>query len=179
MKIKTFTVDGPLPTEIPAIRELERVLPDEWLGFANVTIRHPAKARQEREVDLIVVTHDRIIMVDLKHWKGKLELVDGYWHQDGRRRESSPVDKMRRNTILLRNVFDAESFKLGTPRVEGVVVLSHPDCDTSGLRADAKAVLRLGEFFRSVTPKITSGFLEPDHFTTAIRSSKVKTTGPS
>ncbi|RWH76844.1 MAG: ATPase [Mesorhizobium sp.] len=153
MKIKAFTVDGPMPTEIPALQEIERVLPGDWLGFANVTIRHPTKARYEREVDLIIVTHDRIILVDLKHWAGKLDLVDGYWHQDGQRREKSPVEKMRGNVFLLLNVFEAESFRLGKPRVEGLVVLTHPNCDASQLGNDGRAVMRLGDFLRIHEPK--------------------------
>ena len=146
MKIKAFTVDGPLPTEIPALRDIEKAFPSQWMGFANVVVRHPVKARYEREIDLIVVTDDRILMVDLKHWKGRLELVDGYWHQDGERKAKSPVETMRENTILLRNVFKAESFKLGVPRVDGVVVLTHPRCDTSLLAQDASAVMRLDDF---------------------------------
>ncbi|GLS38257.1 hypothetical protein GCM10010869_38510 [Mesorhizobium tianshanense] len=153
MKIKAFTVDGPLPTEIPALQEIERALPADWLGFANVTIRHPTKARYEREVDLIIVTHDRIILVDLKHWAGKLELVDGFWHQNGERREKSPVVKMRDNVFLLLNVFEAESFRLGKPRVEGLVVLTHPNCDASQLGNDRQAVMRLGDFLRVHEPK--------------------------
>ncbi|MDR9812121.1 AAA domain-containing protein [Rhizobium hidalgonense] len=153
MKIKAFTVDGPMPTEIPALQEIERSLPGDWLGFANVTIRHPSKARYEREVDLILVTHDRVILVDLKHWAGKLELIDGYWHQDGQRREKSPVEKMRSNVFLLLNVFEAESFRPGKTRVEGVVVLTHPNCDASQLGNDGRAVLRLGDFLRIHEPK--------------------------
>lgn len=153
MKIKAFTVEGPLPTEIPAIVEIETAFPSHWLGFANVVVRHPTKAREEREIDLILVTDDRVIMVDLKHWRGRLELVDGYWHQDGERRDRSPVEKMRDNTILLRRVFEAESFKLGRPHVDGLVVLTHPHCETSLLAQDARAVMRLDEFLRLKDPK--------------------------
>lgn len=148
MKIKAFTVEGPLPTEIPALKEIEKIFPSDWMGFANVVVRHPTNARYEREIDLIVVTHDRVLMVDLKHWKGKLELVDGYWHQDGRRQDKSPVEKMRGNVHLLLKVFEIEGFKLGRPKVEGLVVLTHPQCDTSLLGPDGRAVLRLGEFLK-------------------------------
>lgn len=152
MKIKAFTVEGPLPTEIPALKEIEKAFPSEWMGFANVIVRHPTQARYEREIDLIVVTHDRVLMVDLKHWMGRLELVDGYWHQDGVRREKSPVEKMKENVHLLMKVFDVESFRLGRPWVEGLVVLTHPHCDTSLLGSDARVVLRLGEFLRMGEP---------------------------
>lgn len=153
MRIKAFTVEGPLPTEISALREIEAAFPSQWMGFANVVVRHPTRARYEREIDLILVTDDRVVMVDLKHWRGRLELVDGYWHQDGERKDKSPVEKMRENTILLRNVFTAESFKLGTPRVDGLVVLTHPNCDTSLLGQDAPAVMRLDEFLRLKDPQ--------------------------
>ncbi|TXM95226.1 AAA domain-containing protein [Methylobacterium sp. WL116] len=153
MKIKTFTVEGPLPSEIPALKEIEAAFPSNWMGFANVVVRHPTKPRYEREIDLILVTSDRIVMVDLKHWRGRLELVDGYWHQDGERRETSPVEKMRGNTILLRQVFEAESFRLGRPYVDGLVVLTHPKCDTTGLAQDAAAVLRIDEFLKFKDPR--------------------------
>jgi serine/threonine protein kinase len=153
LKVIPFTADGPLPTEIPALREIEKAFPSDWYGFANVVIRHPTNRRHEREVDLIVVTHDRILLVDLKHWNGRLELVDGYWHQEGERRDKSPVSKMRDNVFLLLKVFEAESFKLGKPWVEGLVVLTHPACDASQLGADKQAVLRLGDFLKLGDPK--------------------------
>lgn len=158
MIIKAFTVEGPLQTEIPAIKEIEAAFPSHWMGFANVIVRHPTKARYEREIDLILVTDDRIVMVDLKHWRGRLELVDGYWHQDGERKDRSPVEKIRDNTILLRQVFDAQSFKLGRPHVDGLVVLTHPQCNTSFLDRDAGAVLRLEQFLRLKDPKFYASY---------------------
>ncbi len=152
MRIKAFTVEGPLPTEIPALKEIEAAFPSNWMGFANVLVRHPTKPRYEREIDLIVVTNDRVLMVDLKHWRGCLELVDGYWHQDGERKETSPVQKMRGNVILLRQVFEAEQFRLGLPHVDGLVVLTNPRCDTAGLAQDGAAVMRIEEFLRFKDP---------------------------
>lgn len=173
MKIKAFTVDGPLPIEIPAIKEIEAAFPSHWMGFANVVVRHPTKARHEREIDLILVTDDRVIMVDLKHWRGSLELVDGYWHQNGERKDGSPVEKMRGNTILLRQVFEAESFKLGRPHIDGLVVLTHPQCDTSMLGRDAQAVMRLDEFLRLKDPKRYGA-----HFTNATPHTRNSLTDP-
>ncbi|KQT13448.1 hypothetical protein ASG40_19800 [Methylobacterium sp. Leaf399] len=173
MIIKAFTVDGPLQTEIPAIREIELAFPSHWMGFANVIVRHPIKARIEREIDLILVTDDRVLMVDLKHWKGRLELVDGYWHQDGERRDRSPVEKIRDNTILLRQVFDAQSFKLGCPYVDGLVVLTHPQCNTSLLDSDSRAVLRLEQFLRLKDPKFYASY-----FTNSTRNSNNPLTAP-
>lgn len=173
MKIKAFTVDGPLPIEIPAIKEIEAAFPSHWMGFANVVVRHPTKSRYEREIDLILVTDDRVIMVDLKHWKGNLELVDGYWHQNGERKDGSPVEKMRGNRILLQQVFEAESFKLGRPHIDGLVVLTHPRCDISLLGRDAQAVMRLDEFLRLKDPKRYDA-----HFTNATPHTRNPLTEP-
>lgn len=174
MKIKAFTVEGPLATEIPALREIESAFPKQWMGFANVVVRHPTKPRYEREIDLILITDDRVLMVDLKHWRGRLELVDGYWHQDGERKDKSPVEKMRENTILLQQVFRAESFKLGNPRVDGLVVLTHPNCDTSLLAQDAAAVMRLDQFLRLKDPKRYG-----EHFTNATNHTRNPLTDPN
>lgn len=42
------------------------------------------------EFDLILVIHDRILVVELKNWRGKLTSYDGNWYIDGKYRSKSP-----------------------------------------------------------------------------------------
>lgn len=56
---------GTAPTEIPALEEIEALFPSQWAGFSNVIVRHPTRAHDEREIDLVLGTDDRVVMADL------------------------------------------------------------------------------------------------------------------
>lgn len=118
--------------EIPGIASL-RALPADWYAFANLELYlSPGKTR---EVDVFVVLDDRILLVDLKDWHGKIETEDGRWFHNDRHVGPSPVDKVReaaRSTAaLLRNYLSDQRKKDGlppskpfVPLFQGCVVIS-------------------------------------------------------
>ena len=92
MKITRFDPKGIHLAEVTGIKDLEEKLPKDWFGFSNFVMRMPM-SRDVREIDLAIVTHDRIILVDLKDWKGYIENRDNYWFQNEEWRERSAVLK--------------------------------------------------------------------------------------
>jgi hypothetical protein len=111
-------------------------LPNHWFAFTNLDLA--SAPGTSREIDLILVADDRILVVDLKDWKGPIESRDGHWFNHGRDHGPSPVAKISRNArdiyIQLKNHLErhAKGRKIITPKVQGMVVLT--SCrDLSGI----------------------------------------------
>ena len=77
------------------------------------------------EFDLIIVTHDRVLVIELKNWRGKLTSYDGNWYIDGKYRSKSPYHTKRDQALRLKNILQTHlSHDLGyVPFVEAHVVL--------------------------------------------------------
>lgn len=106
--------------------KLQAELSDSWQAYRGVTVQD---AKGLMEFDLVMVTHDRVVILELKHWSGQLTSCDGTWFVNGVARGKSPVatkrDQAVRLAALLKNELQPT---LGYhPFVEAHVVL----CGTS------------------------------------------------
>lgn len=106
--------------------KLQAELSDSWQAYRGVTVQD---AKGLMEFDLVMVTHDRVVILELKHWSGQLTSYDGTWFVNGVARGKSPVatkrDQAVRLAALLKNELQPT---LGYhPFVEAHVVL----CGTS------------------------------------------------
>lgn len=108
MNIEFFMPQGPQPTEMEGLVEIRRCLPQEWIGFANFMMRQPRRRGQDREIDAVLITPDRIILVDLKHTRGRIENRGGYWYRGGERQFASPAHKIRENAKVLASLIQRE-----------------------------------------------------------------------
>ncbi|MGP6191586.1 MAG: NERD domain-containing protein [Vulcanimicrobiaceae bacterium] len=150
MQITRLDPDGIQPRESLGIGALQDQLPQQWFGFANLMMRSGGRDKP-REIDLVFITHDRIIIVDLKDWLGTVESREGVWYQNGRQREPSPATKLAMNARRLKTLLENEARELGhIPWVEHFVVFTNPSCDFSRLEpADfANGVVSLQEFIK-------------------------------
>lgn len=122
--------------EIPGLDKL-RELPDHWHAFTNLDLALPGKG--VREIDVIMVIEDRVLLVDLKDWYGPITSHDGNWLNNGRDNGRSPVRKISENVRelvpLLKRFLENQERKeqrskqrLYTPLIEGVVVLMRRIC---------------------------------------------------
>jgi serine/threonine protein kinase/DNA polymerase III delta prime subunit len=155
MEIEFFLPQGPHPTEMEGLTELRRALPPAWKGFANFVMRQPGRRGQDREIDAVLITHDRIILADLKHLRGKLENRGGFWHRGQDFLGVSPAHKIRENAKVLASLIQKELTQLkGVPPIESVVILTNPTVDPSGLdQVERDRTLKLSEFLRITDPR--------------------------
>lgn len=103
-------------------------LPAHWFAYTNLDL---ATAHgSSREIDVIIVADDRILVVDLKDWFGPIESREGHWFNAGKDHGPSPVAKISSNA---RSVFiqleahlkrHAKGSKVIVPKVQGLVVLT-------------------------------------------------------
>lgn len=114
-------------SETNALDKIQKQLRDSWFGYASVLI---ADRQGSMEFDLIIVTHDRVLAVELKEWNGTLTSYDGNWiitHANGyeENRGKSPYHTKRDQAIRLSKILKLElERKLGYyPFVEAHVVL--------------------------------------------------------
>ncbi|MVS98872.1 AAA domain-containing protein [Devosia marina] len=111
--------------EVVGIERL-RKLPNDWYGFTNLDI---ATGRgRSREIDLVLVAEDRIFLIDLKDWHGRIESEGGNWLHNGRDTGLSPVSKIHANAKAVWQLL-TEHLKRHmkgeiVPRVVGLVVVT-------------------------------------------------------
>lgn len=109
-------------SETKALSRMESTLRDSWHAYASVLI---IDQQGSMEFDLIIVTHDRVLVVELKNWRGKLTSYDGNWYIDGKYRSKSPYHTKRDQALRLKSILQTHlSHDLGyQPFVEAHVVL--------------------------------------------------------
>jgi serine/threonine protein kinase len=132
------------------IEEARRGLPRGWKAFANFVMRQPTRRGQDREIDLAIIGPDRIVLVDLKHVRGRIENRGGFWHRGDENIGLSPAHKIRENAKILASLIRTEVPQLSAvPPIESIVVLTHPLGDPGGLDpVERDRTIKLADFLR-------------------------------
>ncbi|WP_165420892.1 AAA domain-containing protein [Rhizobium leguminosarum] len=141
--------------EIAGIDKL-RNLPASWYAFTNLDIS--LSAGTTREVDVILITSKRVLIIDLKNWgTAAITGTDGRWYLDGVDHEPSPVQKVleikRHLYQLLKKELGnrQETRKLPVPRIDGVVALIGNN-ERSGIPATERAsVFTADDLIKQIT----------------------------
>lgn len=111
--------------EREANETLAATLPDSWKGYSSLEMR--GRQSKEFEGDLILITHDRIINVELKKWSGKIFSKDGKWvvqFPDGlEEHRSNGVRQARRSAQILASKLKERLNNRFIPWVDYCVVL--------------------------------------------------------
>lgn len=137
--------------EIVGVTKLQ-TLPSHWYAYTNLDLA--VSPGTSREIDVIMVADDRIFIIDLKDWGGRIESRDGRWLHNGRDCGPSPVGKIHDNAknifFLLAGHIQKHAKKLGVPKVQGFVVIT-ADADLRGIAAtEAGSVIRIDEFMKAI-----------------------------
>lgn len=143
--------------EVPGLEKLQD-LPDNWCAFTNLDLALPGKGI--REIDVIMVMEDRLLLVDLKDWVGPITSEEGNWLNNGRLMGLSPVTKIadiaRAHLYpLLKSFLHEQARKegrrgIGCPKVDCAVVLTRTS-DRSGISpSEVSYVFGIDQFMRVV-----------------------------
>jgi serine/threonine protein kinase len=134
MDLVLLNPNGIDENEVAGIDAFRRELPATWLGYANLELRDPSDPlRRQREIDVVLVTHDRVLIVDLKNWHGKLANHEGQWVLNGRLKTQSAELKLGKNAKKVASLLRTELRVPSIPVVEHFVVFIPPDIDFSAL----------------------------------------------
>lgn len=139
--------------EIKGIELLKTALPSNWYAFTNLELA--VGPGQSREIDVVAVGDDRIFLIDLKDWSGKITSQNGDWYQNGVYRCSSPVGKIAANARELGLVLGDELRRRRgkdavVPRVFGLVIITGSNADFSDIAPnEAASVMKIADFLKS------------------------------
>ena len=122
MKIR-FLTDGVLLEEQQAFAAIERAFPRDWLGFAGFQLMQ--RGAQPLDIDLVMLTSNRILVVELKNWQGSITFADQMWVH-GRRATRSPVHLTNYKSKILLDLLKQKVSKTVHPKIDPLVVLCHP-----------------------------------------------------
>lgn len=147
LKINKLSEAGLQDSELRALDQISKHLPPEWLAYSNFEFRQEKAGN--REIDLVLVTEECLILVELKNWNGELTQDGKVWVVNGQRRGRSPVEKTNDKCKLLKSFIQTrEGQNLPSPYIVPAVVLcgsSTPDLLSA---EDKSATFPLREFLK-------------------------------
>ncbi|MCW8331878.1 AAA domain-containing protein [Photobacterium sp. SDRW27] len=122
MKYQIIGGAGLHRSETKAVAQMVDTLPNSWFAYAGLVV---TDNQGSMEIDTLIITADRLLLVELKEWNGSITYEGGKWFQNGRSRGKSPYQIKRDHALRLRKLLEEElSRKLGYfLHVEAHVVL--------------------------------------------------------
>lgn len=119
-----------------------------WKGYAG--FRFVDSKGFEGEFDLLLVTHERVLIVELKDLKGnKVTYNDDKWYCDGFEKYRSPVSVTQNKVYLIKNKLNKIRHKFKkTPWIDFLVVLSNNNDYSALPDHQKKHVMALTEFLK-------------------------------
>lgn len=136
-----------------ALQALKKPFNEGWKGYAGFRFVNKHK---QGEIDLLIVTHCNILIVELKHWNGKPVTSNrGKWFWGNEDRGKSPVEVTRNKEFLLKNLLKPFTGKFSnanfTPRVYSLVVMTG-NSNFAGLnKKELAETLSLNDFCKLCT----------------------------
>jgi serine/threonine protein kinase len=166
MKIHFLSPEGVLEVEQAAFREIEKRLPSNWVGWAAFQLIVPGS--NPLDVDLLVLTENRILVVELKNWYGVIESSNGQWIHNGKVHRS-PVDVTTSKARKLHDSLRSALTGVHIPYVEPLIVLCNPKVRPNLAPREKQFVMTLADFcglsdktkYLSKYPQINQKFNKP------------------
>lgn len=156
MRIETTSAKGPHEREVASLTKIEQSFPNDWYGYSSLWMRKNDKSATTREIDIIIIAHDRILIADLKDGYGKFESRNGYWFQNGVYRGPSACEKIGENAKYMASHLTSyikkaakKSWNEPRPHIQPFVVFTNKSVDISGLSDTDKALaIYLDDFLK-------------------------------
>ncbi|MBL8275061.1 MAG: NERD domain-containing protein [Pelomonas sp.] len=150
MRIQYLSPHGVLEVEQAALREIAAKLPSAWTAYAAFRLL-PRGSKQPFDVDLLLLTSNRILVVELKNWAGDIEYSSGQWFHRGHAMPS-PVEVTDIKARALRTFLKEKNGAIKLPFIESVVVLCHPHCRLKNFPDEQRRfVLTLADFLHAAS----------------------------
>ncbi|PBJ10758.1 AAA domain-containing protein [Pseudomonas sp. ACN5] len=152
MKIDCISSDGIHASEKDALERMRQAFnasefSQKWHGYAGFMMMDTTY--RDREIDLVLLTHDRLLIVELKKWRGKIEPMQDHWLRSGEDMGRSPVKVLADKWKILSSKIQA---RLSNPAKSVYIdyrVVMCGSADFSAIPEDEKAfVLTLDQFLR-------------------------------
>lgn len=151
MKIEILSPDGLKASEIKAITRIKEYFRDTWHGYASFLVND---GQGSMEIDLLLITHDRFLLCEIKEWAGIINSDGRQWTQTFPNRATriypSPVYIKRQHAQRISSLFDSELKSLWGCfyNVDYVIILSGVSQLGVFPESDKKVVFTLDDFLK-------------------------------
>ena len=169
MKIFVLPKTGIQESEKYAVGRIEKTFPKEWRGYASLEIME--KGRIPRDIDLVLLLPDRILIVELKRWHGQIKSEGDYWYRkkpNQKHFERMDVSPVKKNAVKARilKTFVERSIRGGhAVFVDSRVVLCGNTPSPMLAEEEKPFVHQLEDFLESGDPRTYKRLLElPQEF---------------
>ena len=149
MKIEICSPDGLKASEVKTITAIGNSFRDTWRGYASFLVND---GQGSMEIDLLLITHDRFILCEIKEWVGVISSNGRQWTQELRngkiRTYPSPVHIKRQHAQRLSSLINNELKNLWGCyyNVDYAIILSGSSELGNFPDSDRKVVFTLDEF---------------------------------
>ena len=131
-----------------ALQALKKPFNEGWKGYAGFRFINKHK---QGEIDLLIVTHCNILIIELKDWNGKSVTSNrGKWFWGNEDRGTSPVELTRKKEFILKNLLKPFAGKFKNegrvPHVHFLVVMSGDSNFSKLQKNDLAHTLTLTDF---------------------------------
>jgi len=151
MKIHHLSPTGVLQEEQAALREMEKTLPKEWVGYSAFQL--VPQFGNPLDIDLLLLTPHRLLLIELKNWSGVISDNKGQWFKDSAPRGKSPVWSITDKARKLANILTKKLAANEVPYIEAFVVTCHPQHTLSLSEGERKRTFTLAELLALKDPK--------------------------
>lgn len=145
MKLTILNLKGVHQREVKGLSALKKALPAHWYGYAAFELI----GVDSGEIDLLICADDRLVVVEIKDWNGRIEDCGQIWRTSGRE-ERSPVAVVKSKATKLASKLKAF---LGPnthlPLVDHCVLLTG-EAPRSDLRADSQERTFELDYFKKI-----------------------------
>ena len=121
-KVTYLNTAGIMPREIKGVEGLSKAVHSDWLMY--VAMNCFPRNQPSMEIDVVLVTNNRILLLEIKDWNGKLTNRGGYWYIGRQRRQRTPVLIGEEKAKKLASLIRAENPLAGAYTVESHVFLT-------------------------------------------------------
>lgn len=123
MKLIQIGKNGLHPREVKAVSQMEQHFQDSWQAYSSLVVTDEQGAM---EIDLLIITQDRILLVEIKDWNGNLTSYRGEWRLNDKSRGKSPFSIKKEHALRIGKLLSNQlRSKIGYgPMIEAHVVLS-------------------------------------------------------
>jgi len=151
-QVRYLNSAGIVRREIPGIDALSKAYPPEWLLYASLNC-YP-RAQDPMEIDALVILDDRVLLLELKDWNGKLTQRGDLWFVNGQFRGRSAVIQAGEKAKKLKTVLVNEIPKLKQLWVDYRVVLTATSTKEHIPDEHQKFIWRLDEACQIAQPQL-------------------------
>lgn len=145
MKITCLNPEGINKYEKDANARMAKEFSSTWRGYSALELID--RKQGNREIDLVLVTHDRVVLLELKNWNGEIESKGDNWFLNGNNMGRSPIKTTELKKKILYSHINKE---LGdkTPLIDYKVILCG-NANLKGLSSDENGfVVKLDDFLK-------------------------------